>query len=192
MSLPAENNAVSSSATPWRYGRTAIILHWLLALLITLTTAIGWRMMFIEHEPGAETFFDLHKSIGLIIATGVVIRVFWRLTYRPEPLPPGPAWSARLASITHFLLYLLMVALPLTGYLGASYTKAGVQWFGAATPAWAVPDHDRAELFFGVHQILVWTLVVVVTLHVLGGLKHLLVDRDRVFHRMWFGSRRRS
>lgn len=185
------NDAFDPAAATWRYSRPAIVLHWLLALLITLTTAIGWRMMFIEHEPGAETFFDLHKSIGLVIATLVVIRLLWRLTHRPEPLPPGPAWSARLASITHFLLYLLMVALPLTGYLGASYTKAGVKWFGTATPAWAVKDHDRAELFFGIHQILVWTLVALVVVHVLGGIKHLLVDRDRVFHRMWFASRRR-
>lgn len=89
MSL-AQNDA-SYPPAAWRYSRTAIVLHWLLALLITLTTAIDWRMMFIEHEPGAETFFDLHKSIGLVIATLVAVRLLWRLTHRPEPLPPGPA-----------------------------------------------------------------------------------------------------
>jgi cytochrome b561 len=182
-------NAAAPSPTAWRYSRTAIVLHWLLALLITLTTALGWRMMFIEHEPGAEVFFDLHRSIGLVIASLVVVRLLWRLTHRPEPLPPGPLWSARLASIVHVLLYVLMVALPITGYLGASYTKSGVARFGLATPRWAQPDHDLSEQFFGVHEILVWTLVALVALHVLGGLKHLLVDRDRVFHRMWFRSR---
>ena len=188
MSL-VENDAALSPAT-WRYSRTAIVLHWLLALLITLTTAIGWRMMFIEHEPGAETFFDLHRSIGLVIATLVVVRLFWRVSHRPQPLPPGPAWSARLASITHVLLYVLMVALPITGYLGASHTKAGVKWFGLETPRWAQPNHDLAEKLFGIHQILVWTLVALVALHVLGGLKHLLVDKDGIFHRMWFARRR--
>ncbi len=187
MSLARNDAALSPSA--WRYSRTAIVLHWLLALLITLTTAIGWRMMLIEHEPGAEVFFDLHRSIGLVIATLVVVRVLWRLTHRPEPLPPGPAWNSRLASITHGLLYVLMVALPTTGYLGASFTKSGVKWFGLATPRWAQPNHDLAEQFFGIHGILLWTLVVLVALHSLGGLKHLLVDRDHVFHRMWFRSR---
>ncbi len=190
MDLPA-NDAASSPAISWRYSRTAIVLHWLLALLITLTTAIGWRMMFLEHEPGGQDFFELHKSIGLVIATLVAARVLWRLGHRPEPLPPAPAWSTRLASVTHVVLYLLMIALPVTGYLGASYTRAGVKWFGMATPQWALPNHDRAEQFFALHQVFVWTLVVLVTLHVAGALRHLLVDRDGVFSRMWFASRRR-
>ena len=174
----------------WRYSRTAIALHWLLALLIALTTAIGWRMMLIEHEPGAEVFFDLHKSIGLIIAGLVVVRVLWRLTHRPEPLPPGPAWSARLAAVTHAAIYVLIVALPITGYVGAAHSKAGVKWFGLATPRWATPDHDLAEQFFTAHGILLWTLVALVVLHVLGALKHLLLDRDGVFQRMWLAPRR--
>jgi cytochrome b561 len=175
---------------PWRYSRTAVVLHWLLAVLLTLTTAIGWRMMAIEHEPGSERFFDLHKSIGLIIAALVVVRLTWRLTHRPEPLPAGSLLDARLAAVTHALLYVLMIVLPITGYVGASYSKAGVQWFGMATPKWAVADHDRAEQLFGVHGVLVWVLVAVAAVHALAGLKHLLIDRDRVFQRMWFARRR--
>ena len=112
----------------------------------------------------------------------------WR--HRPEPRPAGPVWEARLASATHGLLYLLMVALPITGYVGASYSKAGVQWFGIATPRWAAPDHDTAELFFSAHEVLLWTLVALVALHVAGALKHALVDRDGSFRRMWFSPRR--
>jgi len=185
----ARDERRADRAPAWRYSRTAIVLHWLLAILLTLTTLIGWRMMWIEHEPGAEQWFDLHKSIGLVIATLVALRVLWRLTHRPEPLPPGPQWEARLATITHALLYVLIVALPITGYLGASYTKAGVEWFGIATPRWTAPDHDTAELFFTAHEVLLWTTVVLVLLHVGGALKHLLVDKDGIFQRMWFGRR---
>jgi cytochrome b561 len=174
-----------SAAAPWRYSGTAIGLHWLLAILITLTTAIGWRMMWIEHQPGSGQLFDLHKSIGLIIAALVALRVLWRLTHRPEPRPMGAAWEANLASVTHALLYVLIVALPITGYLGASYSKAGVQWFGIATPRWTAPDHDTAEQFFTVHGVLLWTLVPLVVLHVAGALKHLLIDKDGTFGRMW-------
>ena len=188
--MSPERPAADAAPVAWRYSRTAMALHWLLALLITLTTAIGWRMMLIEHEPGAEDWFDLHKSIGLIIAALVAVRVVWRLTHRPEPLPPGPAWSARLAAVTHGAIYVLIVALPITGYLGAAYSKAGVKWFGLATPRWATPNHDVAEQFFTAHEILLWTLVALVALHVLGALKHLLVDRDGVFHRMWFAPKR--
>jgi cytochrome b561 len=188
MTLPALASG-DSPAVGWRYSRTAIVLHWLLALLIALTTAIGWRMMLIKRQPGSEQLFDLHKSIGLIIAAFVVARVLWRLSHRPGPLPAGPVWSARLAAIAHVLLYLFMVLLPITGYLGASYSKAGVRWFGLATPRWTLPDHDLAERFFTVHGVLLWSFVVLVALHVLGGLKHLLLDKDRVFQRMWFARR---
>jgi cytochrome b561 len=169
----------------WRYSRTAIVLHWLLAILLTLTTLIGWRMKWIEHQPGSAQWFDLHKSIGVVIAVLVAVRVGWRLTHRPEPLPPGPRWQARFAGIAHGLLYVLMVALPITGYLGASYSKAGVRWFGIETPRWVAPDHATAELFFDAHGVLLWTTVVLVLLHVAGALKHLLVDKDEVFQRMW-------
>jgi cytochrome b561 len=189
MKLPSIATS-TSPAVAWRYSRTAVVLHWLLALLITLTTVIGWRMMLTEHEPGSEQLFDLHKSIGLIIAAFVIARVLWRLTHRPEPLPAGPIWSARLAAITHALLYVLMILLPITGYLGASYSKAGVRWFGLATPQWALPDRDLAEQYLTVHGVLLWTLVALVALHVLGALKHLLLDKDRVFQRMWFARRR--
>ena len=174
----------------WRYSRTAIVLHWLLAILLTLTAAIGWRMMWIRHEPGAEQWFDLHKSIGLVIAALVAVRLVWRVMHRPEPLPPGRAWEARLAMLTHALLYVAMVALPITGYLGASYSKAGVRWFGLATPRWTMPDHDTAQAFFTAHEVILWTAVAIVLLHVAGALKRLLVDGDGSFRRMWLAPRR--
>jgi cytochrome b561 len=188
MSLPPIT-ASNLPAVKWRYSRTAVVLHWLLAVLITLTTVIGWRMMLTEHQLGSERLFDLHKSIGLIIAAFVIARVVWRLSHRPEPPPGGPSWSTRLAAITHVLLYLLMVLLPITGYLGASYSKAGVRWFGLATPHWARPDHDLAEQYFTVHGVLLWSLVALLALHVLGALRHLLLDKDQVFQRMWFARR---
>ena len=144
----------TSSAVGWRYSRTAVVLHWLLAVLITLTTIIGWRMMLTKRQPGSEQLFDLHKSIGLIISAFVLARVVWRLSHRPEPLPGGPTWSSRLAAIAHVVLYVLMVLLPITGYLGASYSKAGVRWFGLATPRWALADHDLAERYFTIHGVL--------------------------------------
>jgi cytochrome b561 len=186
---PASIATSSSPAVGWRYSRTAVVLHWVLAVLITLTTVIGWRMMLIEHQPGSEQLFDLHKSIGLIIAAFVIARVLWRLSHRPEPLPGGPNWNTRLADITHVLLYVLMILLPITGYLGASYSKAGVRWFGLATPQWARADHDLSEQYFTVHGVLLWSLVALLALHVVGALKHRLLDKDQVFQRMWFARR---
>jgi cytochrome b561 len=171
----------------WQYSRTAVALHWLLALLITGVAGVGWYMMEIEDEPGSGWYFANHKSVGIVIALLVVARLAWRLVNRPQPLPDSvPIWQARLATATQALLYLAMFLMPLTGYLGASYSKQGVQFFGMATPAWALPDHDTAERFFDIHGVLIWVLVALVAAHVLGALKHLFIDKDGVFERMRF------
>ena len=84
---------------------------------------------------------------------------------------------------------MVMVSMVLSGYLGASHSKAGVKLFGLATPQWALADHDQAEQYFDIHGALAWVLVAVVSLHVPGALKHLLIDRDGTFQRMWFSRR---
>ena len=187
-----QRTEVSFSPAPaaWRYSFIARALHRIVALLIVFTTALGWRMLFIEKEPGAAEWFDLHRSIGLTIFSLVALRLVWRLAHSPEPLPSSlPRWQRGLASVTHWLLYLLMVVIPITGYLGASHTKSGVAWFGRPTPAWATPDHDLAEQLFFVHGTLVWVLVALVALHVAGALKHWLIDRDGTFARMGYARR---
>jgi cytochrome b561 len=91
-----------------------------------------------------------------------------------------------LIHVTELALYVCMFLMPVLGFLGASYSKSGVMFFGAKLPSWTVPNHDTAELFFGLHSTLAWVLVALVVLHAAGGLKHLLVDKDGVFQRMWF------
>ena len=177
-------------APDWRYGPAAIILHWLLALLLTGMAALGWYMMSIEHTPDGDWCLALHKSIGMTVAALVLIRVLNRIANPAQDLPASvPAWQIKLAAGTQRLLYLLMVAMPLSGYLGASYSKTGVQVFGMATPAWTVPNHDRAEQFFDIHSTLVWVLVALIGLHVLGALRHMLIDKDGLAQRMWFKPR---
>lgn len=174
-------------SVPWRYSPTAIALHWTLALLLTAMVALGWYMMSIEREPGSGWYFDLHKSIGVLVLLLVVARLIWRVQNLPQPLPASmPRWQIVLSRGIHVLLYLLMLLIPISGYLGASYSKSGVQVFGLATPHWALPDHDTAEQFFAIHSLLIWVLVALVSLHILAALKHLLLDRDHVFQRMGF------
>ncbi len=179
-----------SPAPEWRYTTPAIVLHWLVAALIVFMTGLGWWMMTVEHEPGGRRWFELHQSIGLLLFALVLLRVLWRLGHRPEPLPADvPAWQVRLSGITQWLLYLLILLMPLTGLFGSLYSKQGIVFFGSSLPHGVTPDRHDAHLLFETHSWLVWVLVALVALHVLGALKHLLVDRDRVFRRMWFGGR---
>ena len=179
-------NPNPGSNLEWRYSTPAIVLHWLLALLIVFMVSLGWYMMSVEKEPGAEWYFDLHKSIGLIVFTLVVLRVLWRLAHRPEPLPASmPVWQVKLSAWTEALLYVCMLVMPVTGIIGAVYSRAGLAFFGLALSGFATPTRAISKLMFTIHSFTVWILVGLVALHVLGGLKHLLVDKDRVFHRMW-------
>ena len=178
------------SSVGWRYSTPAIVLHWVLAALITFMAILGWWMMTVEHEPGGEQWIALHKSVGLVVFTLVLLRLLWRLFHKPEPLPAAlPRWQVLLAHVTQVALYGAMVVLPFTGILGSLYSRLGLAFFGIPLRAGITPDRPTAKQFFELHETLVWVLVALVVLHVLGGLKHLLLDRDEVFGRMW---RRRS
>jgi cytochrome b561 len=190
VSMTNFRNASHRSRT-WHYSAPAIVLHWLLAVLLTGMVALGWYMMAIEDEPGSDWYFSLHKSFGLLVLTLVLCRLLWRLMHRPQPLPAAvPRWQQRLAGTTQALLYGCMLIMPLTGLLGAAYSKDVVSFFGLPLPLWATPDHDTQELFFAAHGFIAWLLVGLVALHVAGALKHWLVNRDNVIQRMWFGPQR--
>jgi cytochrome b561 len=176
----------ASAPVVWRYSAPAIVLHWLLAALIVFMAGLGWWMMTVEHEPGGQRWFALHKSVGLVLLALVALRVLWRLGHRPEALPPFvPRWQVRLSGAMQAALYLLMIAVPLAGLIGAMYSRAGLVFFGNALPRWVEASRPVAKQFFEIHETLVWVLVAVVALHVIGGLKHLVVDQDQVFQRMW-------
>ncbi|MBY0466901.1 MAG: cytochrome b [Burkholderiales bacterium] len=183
---------VPAPKTPWRYSTFSIGVHWAAVVLLPVAATLGWYMVSIEDDPGADWYFAQHKSWGLVFALLLVVRLVWRLLNRPEPLPlVMPKWQQWLASGTQVLLYALMVLVPLTGYLGASHTEPGVQLFGTSLPVWAVPSHDTAEWLFEIHEAMIWALGTLVAVHVAGALKHLLIDKDGVFLRMWIQSANR-
>ncbi len=175
------------STIHWRYTGPAIFLHWLLAFLIVGMVMLGWYMMSVEHQPGSEVFFNVHKSFGITVFILVMIRLLWRFTHQPAALPSTmPQWEIKLSEVTQWLMYIGMFLLPIFGFLGASYSKSGVIFFSLQLPRWRVADHDTAEFFFSIHSAIVWVMVALIALHVAGALKHLLINRDRVFQRMWF------
>jgi cytochrome b561 len=175
------------SPASWRYGAPAIVLHWLLALLIAFMAGLGWWMMTIEKQPEGPYWFALHKSVGMVVLALVVLRVLWRGFHAPAPLPGNlPRWQVRLSAFVQWGLYICMVLIPVTGLLGATHQRGPLAFFGMELPRWFQPDRALAHTLFGLHETLVWVAVGLVSVHAIGGLKHLFVDRDRVFQRMWF------
>ena len=169
-----------------RYTRPAIALHWLLALLIPIQAGLGWYMLSVEDQPGSARYFSLHISFGLTIALLVLLRLAWRARHPPHPLPATVApWEMKSARLSHLLLYILMILLPLSGYLGASLSGDVVSFFGIVLPSWLAKNESLKEQFFGAHSVVAWMLTILVAIHLLAAVKHLTKDKDGVFWRMW-------
>ena len=190
-----------------RYTKTAVFLHWLIALCIFGMFALGWFMSDIPKEAAKQTAFDLfnwgvytwnvpeaitprsfyfnvHKSIGVSIIGLVIIRILWRITHKPPAmLASYKVWERKLATSAHHLLYLLMVAMPVSGLIMATYSKYGVKWFGM--PLIKGLDNEAMRLAFkNVHGIIGFILLAIVAVHILGALKHKIVDKDDTIKRM--------
>jgi cytochrome b561 len=195
------NNSVT------RYTKTAIVLHWLIAIGLIFMFALGWFMSGLPKE-GAKSssydlfnlgiytwhmaeevsprtfYFNLHKSIGATILVLIAIRVLWRLTHQPPALLTSlKAWERRLADTTHKALYVLMVAMPLSGLIMALYSKYGLKWFGIPV----LPGLDNVtirEAFLCVHQWVAVALALLIVLHIAGALKHKFINKDETMKRM--------
>lgn len=190
-----------------RYTKTAVILHWLIALGIFAMFALGWYMSELPKEApkqmaydlfdwGVYTwqlsedasprtfYFNLHKSIGVTLLGLIIIRVLWRITHRPPALLSSyKAWERKLATGTHHLLYLLMIAMPLSGLIMAVSSKYGVKWFGMDFIG-GLDNTPLREAFKEVHEIIGAIILLVLILHILGALKHKFIDKDDTMKRM--------
>ena len=170
------------------YDRIAILLHWLIAAGIVAQISLGWWMIDIPKLPaGVRAYwFNLHKSIGLTLATLIVIRIVWRLTHRPPALPTSvPRWQVRVASMSHVLMYVCMIVMPLAGYLGSIYSGYPIKYFGSTLPGWGGTDDALKDFFSTVHYGTAWIFMSLIALHIAAAMKHLLLDRDIVVARMW-------
>jgi cytochrome b561 len=178
-----------SDAPAGRYTRIAILLHWVVAALVVAQVTWGWWMQEIPKQPVGPRVdaFNLHKSVGLTIFALMVVRLAWRLAHRPPPLPPIPAWQARLAHAVQALLYVALFAMPVAGYLGSVWSGYPVKLYGMTLLAWGAKDVALKDAMGAVHLGTSLVLVGLFALHVAGALKHALVDRDGLLARMGVG-----
>lgn len=190
-----------------RYTKVAILLHWLIALAIFGMFALGWYMselpkdgpkqmafdlfdlgMYqwqLAEEASPRTFyFNLHKSLGVTLLALIFFRLFWRITHRPPAmLTTYKAWERKLATSAHHLLYLLMVAMPVSGLIMAVNSKYGIKWFGLDFIA-GLDNAAMRDLFKETHEVIGALLLVLVILHIMGALKHKFIDKDKTMERM--------
>jgi cytochrome b561 len=174
-----------------RYTTPAIAFHWLISVLVLGMIGLGLYMGDIpKGTPERTFFFNLHKSIGVTVAILVLLRLWWRAKNPPPPLPAFmPAWQAQASKISHALLYLCLILMPLSGFSASQFTKYGVTYFGLfKIPPMGWENREIYSLLQGIHGVTAALLIVLVAIHILAALKHLLINRDGVFQRMLPGN----
>jgi cytochrome b561 len=169
-----------------RYTGTAIALHWIVAALIVGAFVIGLIAVELAVSPQKLKLYSWHKWTGISIALLALVRIGWRLWHPAPALPPEMArWEQRVATGTHVLLYMLLLAIPVTGWLMSSASGFPVVYFGVLPlPDLVAKDKSLADALKLVHYALNKTLLVLVVLHVAAALKHHVLDRDDVLTRM--------
>ena len=171
---------------PARYTATAKALHWGIAVLILGLLGLGFYMQDLALSPTKLQLYAWHKWAGISVFVLVVVRLAWRITHRPPPLPAHMAPIERLAAHAgHHLLYLLMFAIPLSGWLMSSAKGFQTVWFGLLPiPDLLAKDKELGELLQTVHMSLNFVLVAVLLGHAGAALKHHFCDKDDVLSRM--------
>ena len=169
-----------------RYTRTAIALHWLLAVAIVSSFVLGLYMTGLPLSPQRLRLYNWHKWAGMAILTLSTIRLLWRLTHRPPEDVAMASWQRHAAHATHTLLYLLFFAVPLVGWAYSSAAGFPVVVFGVLPlPDFVPADKALAEAIKPWHHRLAYMMAALVLAHVAAALKHHFVDRDTLLSRMW-------
>src|SRR3954464_15204213 len=158
-----------------QYGTPAKVLHWLVAALLLVQYLIGWLMPDVHRGPPrlAMTF---HISFGILILTLIVLRFAWRLAHPVAPESSLPPWQRLSSEAVHWLLYALVLATTVTGWLFASYRGWAISFFYLAPmPMLASENAAAGKAFDGLHQAMEWTLLVVIGIHVAAAVAHMFI-----------------
>jgi cytochrome b561 len=170
-----------------RFTKTAMLLHWLVAALIVAAFMLGTVMVDIPGlTPTKLKYFSWHKWLGVTVLALVAVRLLWRLTHAAPAYPAAmPGWQKGAAHALHGLLYLLMFAIPVSGYFYSLAAGVPVVYLGVLPlPVLMDPSPEWKGVLKQVHYALNMTLLAAFALHLGAALKHHFIDKDGVLKRM--------
>ena len=169
-----------------RYTNVAIGLHWLIGLMILVSLSVGLYMVDLKLSPTKLQLYSWHKWAGVTIFMLVLIRCVWRITHAAPPLPDAmPRWQRIVAESTHYLLYALMIAIPLTGWLMSSAKGFQTVYFGVLPiPDLLDKNKELGETLNVVHRYLNYTMIGIILAHIGAALKHHFIEKDDILRRM--------
>ena len=186
MTTTARDDATTFDAPDGRrYTEVAQHLHWITPPIVLAQVAIAWVMLSLP--PGAAQggfLFNLHKSIGITIWLLIALRLTWRFTHpAPPPGPDMPRWQDLVGRTTHWLMYLVLFAMPISGYVMSAMGSHGVQFWGLPLPSLPKVEAIQKAAMLG-HSVAQWALYALVLLHVGATAYHVAVRRDGLLQRM--------
>ncbi len=167
------------------FGTISIINHWTIAALIIIMLGLGLYMDDMSSGPQQDRIIGIHQSIGVLVLFLAAWRVLWRLIFGfPEEVAVMPRWQANAARAAHIALLVLILAMPVSGYIHASTGGYAVSLFGLFELPALPQSKGVSEIMFEVHETLADLLMVVIVVHVAAALKHHVVDKDATLKRM--------
>jgi cytochrome b561 len=171
---------------PSRYTAVAQLLHWVIAALIVTQFALAWTADDLPLGMHKLALLARHKSVGMTVLMLVIVRLLWRWKHPPPALPDDMKPIERLAAkATHVAFYVLLFAMPITGWMMSSAKNYSVSWFGLFTWPNLIPQNEAAFTFLrNTHDLMSDVLFVIAVLHILAALKHHFWNKDDVFVRM--------
>jgi cytochrome b561 len=175
---------MSGMNTKKTYGAVAKSLHWTIFILVLIMIIGGFCLGYVPKEY-KNVIYNLHKLTGLIILALMMVRLVWALINVKPALPaPTPAWQCYAERVVHGLLYLIIIAMPVAGWIGSSAARKGPH-IGNINLNLPVPESKAVtEAAFEMHELIAFAIIFLVSLHVAAALYHHFVKRDAILLRM--------
>lgn len=186
MTSHAHSESQATTGQPKQYDGLAKGFHWVMAVLLIGVFGLGLYMQGLPFSPDKLKLYSWHKWAGICVLGLVTLRLIWRLTHRPPAMPSEmPAWQRLAAHLGHLALYVLMFAIPVSGWLMSSAKGVPTVLFGL----WPLPDlvarnPDLGDALQSLHWYLNISLALFVLTHILAALKHHFLDQDDILRRM--------
>jgi cytochrome b561 len=174
--------------TTTTYGSISKSLHWAMAVLFLGMFTVAYIMINISGSGFKFTLFDLHKATGLLLFALVTIRLAWCLCHVRPRLPSSvPLWQQHVARGNIVVLYVLMFAMPITGFLTSTLGGHDINFYKLFTISPLAHNKSASGFFSQAHELLSYLLIAAFVMHVMGALYHHYILKDRVLRRMWIG-----
>jgi cytochrome b561 len=182
----AREGTMTYGDRPGGYPPTSKLLHWLVAAAVLTTAPVAIAMVRVDKGPTQDMLYNFHKSLGVLILILMLLRLINRLMVgAPQPDPSIERWQKALSSAVHGLLYVLLLAMPVVGYVANSAYGAPTPFFGLFTLPKIVGDNQElAKQLFTLHRWTGFFVILLVLMHIGGALFHFVIRRDNVLHRM--------